>query len=532
MTGSSAQQDIKINAEAFSWPIEFSRRRSEPGATRATRLVARRLIALPSLILLPLVQRWIPLALIGFVALWLRTCDLARRPMHADEANQAVKTGELLEHGAYVYDPADHHGPTLYYAVLPVAWLRGQHSLATLTETTVRLVPALAGTVAVLLLAALAAPLGRGPALIAAGLMAVSPPAVYYSRYFIQETLLVAFTLAAFVCASQWWRQGKLGWALATGACLGLMQATKASAGLFLLAAALAAVLAPARSPASSRRRRDGLFAAGAALVVWVLFQSSFGTNPAGIRDAFTALGRASTRLAGGSGHEKPWTYYLGLFGWQRVGGVLWEQMVFSALACGGLGVAAFTRQPFLRWAAFYTLVIVTVFSLTPYKTPWHAIHFVPGLALLAAGALAAIRRLHTGRIVAAAVGFGCVASLTHQTWRAAFIRPADERNPYAYVHSSPDVLKFRALADAALADFPDRPVRIISEEYWPLPWYLRGLPSVGYWSAPPADCDGTLVIASAAQAGTVRARLQGRYQESILGLRPGVLCVVFTAIR
>ena len=49
------------------------------------------------------------------------------RPMHHDEANQAVRFGRLLETGEYRYDRRDHHGPTLYYLTLPVAWLRGPH---------------------------------------------------------------------------------------------------------------------------------------------------------------------------------------------------------------------------------------------------------------------------------------------------------------------------------------------------------------------------------------------------------------------
>jgi predicted membrane-bound mannosyltransferase len=49
------------------------------------------------------------------VAGWLRLHDLGSRPMHADEANQAVKLGALLERGEYRFDPYDHHGPTLYY---------------------------------------------------------------------------------------------------------------------------------------------------------------------------------------------------------------------------------------------------------------------------------------------------------------------------------------------------------------------------------------------------------------------------------
>src|ERR1039458_2249237 len=96
--------------------------------------------------------RWLPLALLILAALGLRTRDLAARPMHADEANQAVKAGELLESGRYAYDPGDHHGPVLYYAVLPVAWCRGERTLAGLDELTVRLVPAPAGPACVLLL--------------------------------------------------------------------------------------------------------------------------------------------------------------------------------------------------------------------------------------------------------------------------------------------------------------------------------------------------------------------------------------------
>ena len=56
-------------------------------------------------------------------ALLLRLPELARRPMHHDEANQAVRCGELQQTCVYRYDPVDHHGPTLYYFSLPLAWL-------------------------------------------------------------------------------------------------------------------------------------------------------------------------------------------------------------------------------------------------------------------------------------------------------------------------------------------------------------------------------------------------------------------------
>lgn len=471
------------------------------------------------------VSRWLPLALVALAALWLRTHDLASRPMHADEANQAVKTGELLEHGRYAFDPRDHHGPTLYYAALPIAWLRGETTLATLTETTVRIVPALAGTLGVILFFLLAQPLGRWPAFAAAALMAVAPPSVYYSRYFIQETLLVTFTLATFVCAQRWWHTGLTRWALAAGACAGLMQATKASAPLFIFSALVAILITARARPVTRRPRRDATVALIAAVAVAALCYSSFGTHLSGLRDAIGTYTAVSSRAATGSGHEKPWWYYLSLFGWHRDGGLLWQQLAFSTLAFCGILVAFATPQKILRCVALYTFIITVALSLAPYKTPWHAVHLVPAFAFLAAGALAALPM----RLFAIATATIVLALQYKQTQLAAFLRPADARNPYAYVHSSPDVLKIRALADAALALRPAAAIRIISEEYWPLPWYLRGLPRVGYWSTPPADCDGALVIASTANAPAVRARLHGEYRETYLGLRPGFLCVVFT---
>src|SRR5207237_1472313 len=97
------------------------------------------------------------------------------------------------------------------------------------------------------------------------------------------------------------------------------------------------------------------------------------GFHPAGLRDAVLSAGYGWTRLGGETGHEKPWWYYLRLFTWHRDGGLLWEQIVFFALACGGLAVAfcrsllagdktgPFSQQSpasrLLQWAAVYTLV-------------------------------------------------------------------------------------------------------------------------------------------------------------------------------
>ena len=85
----------------------------------------------------------------------------AGRPAVPSASDQAVKFGALLERGEYAYDAHDHHGPTLYYLTLPFAWVRGQSTLASLDERTLRGVPAAFGAATIVLLPLLPASLGR-----------------------------------------------------------------------------------------------------------------------------------------------------------------------------------------------------------------------------------------------------------------------------------------------------------------------------------------------------------------------------------
>jgi predicted membrane-bound mannosyltransferase len=226
-------------------------------------------------------------------------------------------------------------------------------------------------------------------------------------------------------------------------------------------------------------------------------------------------LGRAT---GGATGHEKPWWYYLSLFVGQRRGGYVWDQSVFLLPAVIG-GFLAMKCRGLPRFLAIYAAANLLILSVTPYKTPWVVINVLPGLCALAALALARLPKK-----LALFAALVVVAGLGWQTRQVVFRLPADERNPFAYVHTSPDMKKVPALAAAAPAGL----IKVISKEYWPLPWYLRRRAGTGYWTEPPENCDGALVFTDAEQAGVVRARLHGKYRESFLGLRPGFVLVVF----
>jgi hypothetical protein len=86
---------------------------------------------------------------LAVLAAALRFTALATRPMHADEAVHADKLGTLVEGRGYAYDPAEYHGPTLYYLTLVPAWIAGARRYVDLDETTLRSVPAAVGTLLV-----------------------------------------------------------------------------------------------------------------------------------------------------------------------------------------------------------------------------------------------------------------------------------------------------------------------------------------------------------------------------------------------
>lgn len=463
-----------------------------------------------------------PLVLVTLAALVLRLWDVGARPMHADEANQAFKMGALLEDGEYRFDPHDHHGPTLYYFAALATWLSGARAAAELNETMLRVVPAIFSALTVFGVGWWASRWGKGVGVTAAGVLALAPASVYYGRYFIQETLLTAF-LVAFVVAIAGARATPSRWRwIAAGACVGMMLATKLSALIFLGAAIVAFFVTRERTRPFSSAKSDVLWALAVALIVATAFYASFGRNVPGVSDWFESWFTMSRRATGGSPHDKPWFYYGQIHLGFRSGGRWWDQSVFLLAAVTG-GVFAWRSRECraARAVAVFVVLVVVVLSAAPYKTPWQILSVLPAMACLAAFALGHLPRL--ARWVAS--GFILLA-LVWQTQQAVFRFPADPRNPYAYVHSSPDVRKLETLARDLK---PDAVIIVAAPEYWPVPWYLRRHANTGYWTAlPDGISEAAMWVVAVEYADELRARLPGAWREDFIGLRPGRLLVVF----
>ena len=436
----------------------------------------------------------------------LRFPALAARPMHADEAVHADKFGTLLEGGGYAYDPAEYHGPTLYYLTLPSAWLQGARRYVEIDEVTLRAVPAVLGVALVAAHLGAGAFLGTAGALVAAFLVALSPAMVFYSRYYIHETPLVLFTFGALLAACRYLRAPGPAPALVAGACAGLMLATKETAPLALGSLLLALALTRladrwcglAVPPIGSVvRARDALLALLAAVLVSSLLFSSFLTRPRGIVDSLRAYGIYADRAGAASWHFHPWDYYLRLLiHFPAAGTPFWTEGLILVLAV--VGAAAGWRAQavtgadsrVLRFLGFYTLLMLVSYSAIPYKTPWCLLGFLHGMILLAGAGAVVLVRVARGGAMKAVVCVLLGAAATHLGWQAfsaSFRFAADPRNPYVYAHTGTDVFTIVGRLEDLAALHPDgrsMPVQVISRQnLWPLPWYLRGFSHVAWWN-------------------------------------------------
>ncbi len=424
--------------------------------------------------------------------------------MHGDEAVHAIKFGALLEEGFYKYDPHEFHGPTLNYFTLVPAWLGSKARLTEISETTLRMVPVAFGLAIILMLLLLIDGLG-GPAVIAAALLtAVSPAMVFYSRYYIQEILLVCFTFGVIVFGYRYFQSKKIGWAIGCGVCLGLMHATKETWIIMFAAMLLAVFLVQSLSakfkwPLSWERKSIIHLASAiiAAIAVSILFLSSFFINLPGIWDSVAAYSTYFDRAGGNEWHEHPWYFYLNILVFFKLGdGPVFSEAFILLLAIIGFA-AAFGKKSisgvdrkFLQFIAIYSLIVAIVFSLIPYKTPWNLLAFWHGFILLAGVGSITIFRVNLNKPVKMVFAILLIAGFLHlgrQSYNANFRFYATPENPHVYAHPTGDVLKVAERIQKISEVHPDGQNIYIEaifpgDDYWPFPWYLRSFPNAGWW--------------------------------------------------
>ena len=499
------------------------------------------------------------LFLIVSTAIILRLPDLALRPMHGDEAVNAVKFAELLETGRFEYNPQEYHGPALYYLTLPSAWLNGSKNLQSLDEIILRLVNAVAGIILVLLPLLLIGNWSVLSITFIILLASISPAFVFYSRYYIHEMILVLFNYSTIFCTYWYIRDKKIIWLLVSAVSFGIMIATKET-WLLIVTAMVAALLITPLFSVSNRnsilvkiREIPGshwfIFISIAVLIVFLLF-TSFMQRIADLSHILTAYKTYFARGSENIIHVHPWyMYFKWLLFFPNGEGGYWSEGLIAISALIGFYFILIKKNPkvpvntFVIFITVFSLILTALFSLIPYKTPWNLLTFWYGLIIVAGYGVYRIIDAVTKKEIRLVISVLFILAAGHLAWQSYMInyeKYASADNPYCYAQPVNDIIKLKDKLDQ-IARVTDQGYQIhiqviaAKNDYWPLPWYLREFKRTGWWDH--VDLSGSSAPVILAAADMQEQLVQKLYEipppgkrilylplfEEYMELRPGV---------
>jgi uncharacterized protein (TIGR03663 family) len=494
------------------------------------------------------------------IAAGLRVYDLNLVPLHHDEGVNGNFLLRLVREGAYTYDPANYHGPTLYYFAALIPWvaklLFGASARDTygLTTFTIRLIPVLFGIGTIVLVFLLRRRLGTVATLAAGLMLAVSPGAVYLSRYFIHETLFVFFTLGIVVAGVWFYEEQNPSYLIPGAASAALLFATKETAfisvGVLFIALILTwAYISFNRKEQSRLYREQGglsrltepfggttsfvaslLLAAIVFVTLWLLFYSSFFTNSKGVWDSLETF--AIWKKTGSTAHEHPRHQYL-------------EWLVYQEsplLFMGAIGAAIAVLKPRNSLALFcglWSFGLIAAYSLIPYKTPWLVLNFVVPLALIAGYTIQEIYEMDQRQLrLAAMILVFAIGIATYQSINLNFINYDNDNEKYVYVyaHTTRPLLDLVNQVEQIAKENQggQTGITIVSPDYWPLPWYFRNFNRVGYFGRMTGTTE-PIIISNENQEPEMQANFGESYrpvpsnaEDGTFELRPGVKLVLW----
>ncbi len=477
---------------------------------------------------------WISVILVG---VFLRFDQLAKRPLHADEATGARITAARMESGDYRFDPIHYHGPLLSGLAMPLCRWNGESAWQNLTKKSLRLGPAIAGSLLLLAPLLWRRRFGDLPLLLAAALMATSPLLVYYSRMFIHESLLVFFGMMVLITLIRFPRYG------VPGLLLGLMFATKETFAISVIAWMGAAVIIASENRQKLDRQTCLTFwknyRASICVSLVLAALSSFYFYTDGFRQLQGAIDAVRTYFVYKTvdGHGKPFAYYFQLLAFPMKSGGLWwfgTPIVILALTSFANSFHRDSKSPaVIRFIAYSTLGHFAIYSLISYKTPWLACLPWAHVCLLAGFGVAEFshHRLPMKAALSLLIGI-CLVSQFIQTRRAIGRFASDQRNPFAYVPTRNDIETLGPWLEKLRLTAPQisqEPIAVVGSDYWPLPWYLRSFKKIGYWPDAPNDLSSrTIVFAMPQAAETVSASLENTHASLPRSLRAEVPLMMY----
>lgn len=421
------------------------------------------------------------------IIVYLKFFQIDERPLHNDEAVNAIKFQTLLENGEFTYNPVEYHGLTLYYFTLLPAFLFGQSYITEVNELTLRSVTIFFGILFLLFIYFLRNEIDI-IALITIVLLALFSPTInYYNRYYIHESI---FAASSFILLTSFYKYSikfSYKWLILSGLSAGIVYSTKETSVIVFAGFLLSIILT---KTFSFNLKSISIF-----LSIFVftslLFYTSFFSNIEGINNSFKTFFLYLSKATSNAEHIHPWYYYLKFLFFNNYNHQPSFEILIMLLGIVGIiySVKSNSSNTFAKIISIFTISILFIYSLIPYKTPWNMLTFWYGFIILAGFGFYWIYQIsekHKYRFILKILLLIILFLLGYQTYLTSYKYIGDVKNPYSYSQPTKDIYKLTDKLNSIIklvGTDEDLFINVIAEhhDYWPLPWYLRKSKFIGW---------------------------------------------------
>lgn len=482
-----------------------------------------------------LIAFFVPLLVAGLIRYW----DIGLRPFHSDEGVNTHFLLKLFNNNYYHYNPANYHGPFLYYIGLIPFYILG------LSDFSYRFMPALFGVMLIALIYPLRRRIGLMGVLTAGLFIAISPACSFFARDTIHETYLIFFSLALVVSFFLYSETKKVRYILFGASSIAFTITVKetyiVTFAVFIGALAIAYFCEIIFIKKEHRLqlfkdvfvsfgrdcwKRKYYILIGIALFLLInfLFYSSFFTYYEGVSGIISTLMIWTKTGTHSGGHAKPFIYYSKI--------LLRYELPMAVLALAGFYYVYREKRKFAIFMASWTLLIFLAYSIIPYKTPWLIINVLPPLAIMAGifvnGITQSIKqRWHKFTFYptfVAIFGFFLYLSIMLN-----FVNYDDDREDLVYVQTQRDIYNLIDTIDLlAKTAGNDMTISVVSKSYWPLPWYLRDYKNAKFWGFITANPNAPIILVDKKHKKELEEKLKGKYETKRFVLRPSVWVLAY----